>query len=220
MGVILPCWGSLHQTRGDSIFFFGPQIRNALNPHGLTVVQSFLRIFRRLYPALITVVTVIVIAATVIYPPTRWIQTGKDAAASLLYVQNLHLAQAGQDYAAINRDVSLFQHIWSMSAQLQIYVGSLLVIAVLAAVVRWRWPWMAQRLGAGVLHWLLVVATVASFGYAVYLHGADQGWNYYSPVSRFWEIGLGGCSVCGCCGVRSVVCWISCGGRWVWPVCC
>ena len=174
------------------IFFFGPQIRNALNPHGLTVVQAFLRIFRRLYPALITIVTVIVIAATVIYPPTRWIQTGKDAMASLLYYQNIHLAQAGQDYAAINRDVSLFQHIWSMSAQLQIYVGSLLVIAVLAAVVRWRWPWMAQRLGAGVLHWLLVAATVASFGYAVYLHGADQGWNYYSPVSRFWEIGLGG----------------------------
>ncbi|MDN6325635.1 MAG: hypothetical protein L0J70_09555, partial [Corynebacterium sp.] len=31
------------------IFFFAPQIRNALNPAGLTVVQSFLRILRRLY---------------------------------------------------------------------------------------------------------------------------------------------------------------------------
>jgi peptidoglycan/LPS O-acetylase OafA/YrhL len=169
------------------IFFFGPQIRNALNPQGLTVVQSFLRIFRRLFPALITVVTVIVVAAAVVYPPTRWTQTGEDAAASLLYFQNFHLAQAGQDYASINRDVSLFQHIWSMSAQLQIYVGSLVVIVLIAMLVRRR-----QKAGAAVLHWLLVVATVGSFVYAVYLHGADQGWNYYSPLSRFWEIGLGG----------------------------
>jgi peptidoglycan/LPS O-acetylase OafA/YrhL len=174
------------------IFFFGSQIRNAVNPRGLTVVQAFLRIFRRLYPALVTVVAVAVVASMVVYARVRWAATGEDATASLLYFQNLHLARAGQDYASINRDVSLFQHIWSMSAQLQIYVGSLLVITLVAVAVRWRWPWRGQRTGAVVLHWLLVVATVGSFVYAVYLHGADQGWNYYSPVSRFWEIGLGG----------------------------
>ncbi len=37
------------------VFFFGPQIRNALNPAGQTLVQSVSRLMRRLYPALLTV---------------------------------------------------------------------------------------------------------------------------------------------------------------------
>ncbi|MDN5582270.1 MULTISPECIES: acyltransferase family protein [unclassified Corynebacterium] len=169
------------------IFFFSPQIRNALNPAGLTVVQSFLRIFRRLYPALITVVTVAVIASVLIFNRVRWPEVGEDAGASLLYMQNLHLANLGQEYTAVNREVSVFQHIWSMSVQMQIYLGSLLVIAAVAAMFQRH-----VRSSSQVLHWGLVVATVASFGYATWLGGHDQGANYYSPFSRFWEIGLGG----------------------------
>ncbi|MDN5684480.1 acyltransferase family protein [Corynebacterium glyciniphilum] len=169
------------------IFFFSPQIRNALNPAGLTVVQSFLRIFRRLYPALITVVTVAVVSALLIFNRVRWPEVGEDAASSLLYVQNLHLANLGQEYSAVNREVSVFQHIWSMSVQMQIYLGSLLVIVLVAAMFQRH-----VRSSSQVLHWLLVGATVASFGYATWLGGHDQGANYYSPLSRFWEIGLGG----------------------------
>ncbi|WP_291477839.1 acyltransferase family protein, partial [Corynebacterium sp.] len=177
------------------IFFFGPQIRNALNPAGLTVVQSFLRIFRRLYPALVTVVTVSLLAAVVVYSQVRWAGTGKDAAASLLYLQNLHLSAQGDDYAAISTDVSVFQHIWSMSVQMQIYLGSLLVIALVAVMFR---RWSLRRAGGpsrgatATFAVLLGVATVASFVYATWLGGQDQGANYYSPLSRFWEIGLGG----------------------------
>lgn len=143
--------------------------------------------FRRLYPALVTVVTVTLLVSLVVYSQVRWAETGHGAAASLLYLQNLNLATEGQDYGSISRDVSLFQHLWSMSAQMQIFLGSLLVIAVLGFLVRKR-----QNLGAVVLHWILVFATAASFAFAVYLHSVDQGWNYYSPLSRFWEVGLGG----------------------------
>ncbi|WP_312982236.1 acyltransferase family protein [Corynebacterium sp.] len=169
------------------IFFFSPQIRNALNPAGLTVVQSFLRIFRRLYPALVTVVGVSLTTAIVVYSQVRWAATGKDAGASLLYLQNLNLSAQGNDYASISADVSVFQHIWSMSVQMQIYLGSLIVIALVAVVLRRH-----VRSSSQVLHWLLVGATLASFGYATWLGGHDQGVNYYSPLSRFWEIGLGG----------------------------
>ncbi len=169
------------------IFFFSPQIRNALNPAGLTVVQSFLRIFRRLYPALVTVVGVSLTTAIVVYSQVRWAATGKDAGASLLYLQNLNLSAQGNDYASISADVSVFQHIWSMSVQMQIYLGSLIVIALVAVVLRRH-----VRSSSQVLHWLLVGATLASFVYATWLGGHDQGANYYSPFSRFWEIGLGG----------------------------
>ncbi|WP_297004656.1 acyltransferase family protein [uncultured Corynebacterium sp.] len=170
------------------IFFFGPQIRNALDPAGQTLIQSVVRLLRRLYPALLVVVTVTLAAGFVVYARARWRHTAEDAAASLTYRQNLHLADQGQDYAAVGRDVSLYQHIWSMSAQLQIYLGSLLAIVALA----WLLKRVPSRFPARSLHVLLIVATLASFVYAVHLHGTDQGWNYYSPLSRFWEIGLGG----------------------------
>lgn len=93
------------------VFFFGPQIRNALNPTGQTLVQSVIRLLRRLYPALLVVVTVTLAAGFVVYARARWAQTAEDAAASLTYRQNLHLADQGQDYAAVGRDVSLYQHI-------------------------------------------------------------------------------------------------------------
>ena len=190
------------------IFFFAPQIRNALNPTGQTLFQAVVRLLRRLYPALLTVIAASLLIGLLVYPRSRWAQLGEDATASLLYVQNLHLAEQSQDYAAIGLDVSVFQHIWSMSAQLQIYLGSLVVILLAALLfgVRGRRgessPGNSARnsarssartgTGAVALSWLLVVATVTSFFYAVYLHSTDQGWNYYSPLSRFWEIGLGG----------------------------
>lgn len=163
------------------IFFFGPQIRNAFNPAGLTVVQSVLRLIRRLYPALVVVVAAILVASLALYAPYRWSSVSGDAVSSLLYVQNFHLAVTGKEYGAVDQGASMFQHMWSLSVQLQIYLGSLLVIVVLAALG-------ARR----VIRPLLVLAVVASFGFSIYLHEVDQAWNYYSPLSRFWEIGLGG----------------------------
>lgn len=164
------------------IFFFGPQIRNALSPKGLTIVQSVIRIMRRLFPALITVAVGTLLLAALVFRPIRMPAVATDAVQSLLYKQNFHLAELNQDYAAVGRDVSIYQHIWSMSAQLQIYLGSLLVITLLALVIR----------KAKTFYWILGAATVASFVYAIVMHTVDQGWNYYSPFSRFWEISLGG----------------------------
>ena len=51
------------------VFFFGPQIRNALNPRGLTPVQVVIRMLRRLFPALVVTVTVTLALALMVFPP-------------------------------------------------------------------------------------------------------------------------------------------------------
>lgn len=172
------------------VFFFGSQIRNALNPQGMTILQSIWRIFQRLYPALVAVTGVTLLIAVLLYPPLRWAEISADATASLLYVQNFHLAALDNTYEAIHRDASVFQHIWSMSVQFQIYIGSLLAIFALALLLklfRLKRDAISRLLGT-----LVLLATIASFIYAIYLNQVDQGWNYYSPLSRFWEVGLGG----------------------------
>lgn len=176
------------------IFFFGPQLRNAFSATGMTIPQGLWRLLRRLFPALITVIFISSALALWLMSRARWPDIIDDSLASTFYVQNLRLISQGQDYAAIGTDVSVFQHLWSMSVQFQIYVAVLILIGVIGAVKlaaqrhgkNWEMP--LQR-GA---YALLILLTIASFIYALVLSDIDQGVNYYSPLSRFWEIALGG----------------------------
>lgn len=166
------------------IFFFGSQLRNAQNPKGLTFVQSLIRIIRRLFPLLAVVVASVLAASILLMNRLVHVQMAKDAVASLGYYINWQLAYSGREYTSVRTTVSPFQHLWSMSAQLQIYVASLVVVTLLALIFR--------KYARQALLVVLTAATVLSFAYATYFHFEDQTINYYSTLSRFWEIGLGG----------------------------
>lgn len=166
------------------IFFFGSQLRNAQNPKGLTFLQSLIRIIRRLFPLLAVVVASVLAASLLLMNRLVHVQMAKDAVAALGYYINWQLAYSGREYTSVRTTVSPFQHLWSMSAQLQIYVGSLLVVTLLALIFR--------KYARQALLVVLTAATVLSFAYATYFHMEDQTINYYSTLSRFWEIGLGG----------------------------
>lgn len=166
------------------IFFFGSQLRNAQNPKGLTFIQSLIRIIRRLFPLLAVVVASVLAASILLMNRLVHVQMAKDAVASLGYYINWQLAYSGREYTSVRTTVSPFQHLWSMSAQLQIYVASLVVVTLLALIFR--------KYARQALLVVLTAATVLSFAYATYFHFEDQTINYYSTLSRFWEIGLGG----------------------------
>ena len=166
------------------IFFFGSQLRNAQNAKGLTFIQSLIRIIRRLSPLLAVVVASILAASILLMNRLVHVQMAKDAVASLGYYINWQLAYSGREYTSVRTTVSPFQHLWSMSAQLQIYVASLVVVTLLALIFR--------KYARQALLVVLTAATVLSFAYATYFHFEDQTINYYSTLSRFWEIGLGG----------------------------
>ena len=166
------------------IFFFGSQLRNAQNPKGLTFIQSLIRIIRRLFPLLAVVVASVLAASLLLMNRLVHVQMAKDAVASLGYYINWQLAYSGREYTSVRTTVSPFQHLWSMSAQLQIYVASLVVVTLLALIFR--------KYARQALLVVLTAATVLSFAYATYFHFEDQTINYYSTLSRFWEIGLGG----------------------------
>lgn len=166
------------------IFFFSTQLKNARNPEGLTLVQSFLRIVRRLFPLLATVIAVSLAASFFVLSKLHHVNTAKDAAAALGYFINWELAYSGREYTNVRNSVSPFQHLWSMSAQMQIYLASLLVVVLIAHIFR--------RHAQPAMAVVLAAATAGSFGYAAWLNQHDQALNYYSTFTRFWEVGLGG----------------------------
>lgn len=180
------------------ILFVSSQTKNALNPQGLSFTQSVVRMFRRLYPSLITVVVVGMCAMMVVAPPAQWDDVFRHGSAAVLYNINNTFIAEGSSYARAGADASVFQHLWSMSAQLQIYLVLLVIITVIASVFKTQ-----PRRATVVINSVVAITTGASLAYAIYLHNVDQVHNYYSTFSRFWEIGLG--SLIGVYALQNVV---------------
>lgn len=145
------------------------------------------RMFKRLFPAALTVLSVSMIAALLWLPEHRWVQSAKEVIASALYFENWQLAADSTDYFAQHSSASFTQHFWSMSIQGQFYLVWPLLIALLALVVR-RLGWSMRA---------TLIATMAllfatSLAYSVWLTIENQPLAYFHSLTRVWEFALGG----------------------------
>lgn len=206
-------------SSGVDVFLFigglllvSSQLRNAGADDGRTFVRSFVRLLFRLLPALVTVVGTTLLGVLVLYSRVDLPEMAADASASLLHWLNWRLIGLDADYDAAGSSTSPFQHLWSMSVQLQIYAIILVIVHVghrFASCRRLRPSHRRrpretsgeaqQRTLTGTDGWkiavitALIILTAASFAYAAFLNLSDQqAMNYYSTLSRFWEIGIGG----------------------------
>ncbi|MQY17177.1 acyltransferase family protein [Nocardia macrotermitis] len=173
----------------SGFFFTGLLLRQIESGGAVRVLFTVRRTLRRLLPALLVVLSAVVLAAVTLRPITQWADLANQTLASAFYYQNWHLALASSDYLAADPSVSPLQHLWSMSVQGQFY----LAITVLLAAVAWT----LRKLGrpAQVRPTLLVLLgalAVASFVYAMAGENANQSWNYYDSFARAWELLVGG----------------------------
>ncbi|MBS4729582.1 acyltransferase [Mycobacterium sp. SM1] len=172
----------------SGFFFGGKVIRAALNPGGsLSLVPEVVRLVRRLLPALVVVLAGCAVLTVLVQPQTRWETFADQSLASLGYYQNWELAHTVADYLRASEAVSPLQHIWSMSVQGQFYIAFLALVFGSAYVLRRR---LGRRLRS-LFVVLLGTLTLASFGYAIVAHQANQATAYYNSFARAWELLLG-----------------------------
>lgn len=174
------------------ILLLSSQMNNASNEEGIGYLQSIIRMLRRLVPALLVMIISTSILSIIFSPPASWSITLNDASASILYFMNLRLIGLSQDYASAGADVSPLQHLWSMSVQMQVYVTIMTVIFLIFSLMRVRKNSQREKYARFIVVTIFSAATASSFAYACFLHSVNQGENYYSPLSRMWEIGIGG----------------------------
>ncbi len=173
----------------SGFFFGGSVLRNALTPGtSLSPRPNVKRLVRRLIPALVVVLAGSAVLTALIQPQTRWETFADQSLASLGYYQNWELATTASNYLRAGEAVSPLQHIWSMSVQGQFYIGFLLLVLGLAAVLRRHIG--SNRLRA-VFVVLFAVLTIASFVFAIVAHQNDQVTAYYNSFARAWELLLG-----------------------------
>jgi peptidoglycan/LPS O-acetylase OafA/YrhL len=143
-----------------------------------TYVGFYERRIRRIFPALVLVlVTVLVLGWFVLFTAEYKDLITHSIAGSLFMSNMLLYSQVGY-FAQASYALPLL-HLWSLGIEEQFYIVWPVVITLLRK----------HRNG---LLWTFLLLCIASFVTTQYLHTTDSEAAFYWPISRFWELGIGG----------------------------
>ena len=139
--------------------------------------QFYIRRIRRIFPALIVVLLACMVAGWLVLFSFEYKALGKHVAGSAAFVSNFVLwNEAGYfDKAAATKPLL---QIWSLGIEEQFYIV---------------WPlllYLAWRFRTGTLV-LLLLLLLGSFVLNVRTMGIDSAADYFSPLTRFWELMAG-----------------------------
>jgi peptidoglycan/LPS O-acetylase OafA/YrhL len=102
---------------------------------------------------------------------------------SALMVENWYLAFQSRDYLASDGWLSMVQHYWAVSIQVQLFAGFLALSALLKRVG------VEFHSRASALFFIAV--SVMSATYAFYITLADPTYAYFDTFARAWQFGSG-----------------------------
>ncbi|MEO6927045.1 MAG: acyltransferase family protein [Rhodanobacter sp.] len=146
--------------------------------HTFSLLYFYERRIRRIFPALILVLSLCLIVGWFLLFPIEYEALGKHVAAGAGYVQNFALwAEAGYfDSEAIQKPLL---HLWSLAVEEQFYIFWPLILWF---VMRRRWPVLAS---------ITVIAGV-SFALNVWSVSSDHSSTaFFWPTARAWELMIG-----------------------------
>jgi peptidoglycan/LPS O-acetylase OafA/YrhL len=140
-------------------------------------MEFYARRIRRIFPALIVVLTVTYLIGWFVLLPDGFTLAGKSIVAGVAFVSNLfQLTQLG--YFAPDTAENPLVHLWSLGIEEQFYIFWPPVLLMIFES-RWRRFWM-------------VAIAVASFGAGLMIFFGYKELSFYSPLSRAWELLAGG----------------------------
>lgn len=157
-------------------------LQRALEAEKFSLGWFYSRRARRIFPALVMVLLFVCAAGWFLLLPDQYERLGQHVAGGAAFISNLLLWQESGYFDAAASSKPLL-HLWSLGIEEQFYIV---------------WPlllFVAHRLK---LHLLGVLAVVVlfSFVFSVWQVSVDPVAAFYSPFSRFWELGLGGLLAC------------------------
>ncbi len=158
-------------------FLISGIIFSSLDRGQFSFVAFYGRRARRIFPALFLVLLFCLAYGFIVLLPAEFAQLGKEIAAGVGFVSNLVLwNESGYfDGAMVSKPLL---HLWSLGVEEQFYIF---------------WPlaaWIVYRAGLSRIAFVATIAA-ASFCLNVVLSSDDMTADFYSPLSRFWELAAG-----------------------------
>jgi len=159
-------------------FLISGIIIDALETDGFSYRDFYVRRIRRIFPALILVLIVSFAFGWYVLLPHEFSQLERHLTAAAAFASNFSLwAEAG--YFDNSSNTKPLQHLWSLAIEEQFYILWPLLLG---------FAWKRTRK----LAVLTVVIAIASFSINLWLVSDDTTAAFYSPLSRTWELMVGG----------------------------
>ncbi|MCK1352668.1 acyltransferase [Bradyrhizobium sp. CW7] len=146
-----------------------------------SVTGFYARRVRRIFPALILVLAVVLVFGWLHMMPNELLSLARNVFASTLFSANLMLLSE-VDYFDLAAKSKPLLHLWSLGVEEQFYLIWPLLLGALAAA----------RLSA---RKAIVILSAISLAASIYLTRTHPAAAFYLPVSRAWELGTGACLV-------------------------
>lgn len=131
----------------------------------------------RIFPALLIVLVSTLICAPLFFLDSELSSLGLHTAASAAFVQNF-LLWSESGYFDVAASFKPLLHIWSLGVEEQFYIVAPLVLAV------------SMRKNKLLL--VALVLAALSLIYNLYASGLRPTEDFYSPLTRYWELSMGG----------------------------
>ena len=149
------------------------------------LAHFYARRIRRIVPAATVVLGATTIASYYVLGQNFDPKLLGDVRWASLFAANFRLINTGSNYFISGLAPSLVTHYWSLAVEEQFYLIYPLVVFSLSLLT-------PRRHRTRLLGVLLVVGIVASAWWSFHLTSLHPTAAYYSPFTRFWELGLGG----------------------------
>ncbi len=152
----------------------------------------FVQRFRRLFPALVVVVVLTVLAALVVFLPFGRQQiTEVTALGAILFVSNFVIVRTTGGYFDAPASFNPLLNTWSLSVEAQIYVVFPFMLALAWGASGW-----SSRLRNRILATLISVSSLSFLLACLYpflppLFITEATVGFFGPVGRLWEFGVG-----------------------------
>jgi peptidoglycan/LPS O-acetylase OafA/YrhL len=159
-------------------------LREARHGIGRGLADFYSRRVRRIVPAAtLTLIATVLVAWATLGSRLNPQLTG-DVRWASLFSANFRLIQTGSNYFVPGIFPSLITQFWSLGVEEQFYLCFPLIVLLVA-----RFAPPPRRLT--VLAVTLTLGIAASAWWSFHISAADPTAAYYSPFTRFWELGLG-----------------------------
>ncbi len=159
-------------------FLISTIIFSSLERERFSLLEFYIRRIRRIFPALLLILFASLALGWFVLFPDEYKQLGKHTAASAGFIQNFILwRESGYfDNAAETKPLL---HLWSVAVEVQFYIFWPLLLALV-----WKRHWSFLKITAAI-----AAVSFAANIFLVYRHPSAA---FYLPISRFWELMVGG----------------------------
>ena len=140
--------------------------------------EFYARRIKRIFPALILTLLTSFALGWFMFPAEYFKLAGKHLFSGAAFLSNFALLRES-GYFDASGEVDPFHHLWSLAVEEQFYILWPLLLGLV-----WKRRW----------NFLLITLAVAasSFAFDIGTLGSDAAVAFYSPLSRFWELMIGG----------------------------